>query len=191
MTNKTFINTTKVNLNAFKQDYRVYWSRRPDNSLLASVLYLLTLHGLHIMFMFRLGKIIYSIKLPILSHFLKIIFQLLWFLLTTFYSIWIDLSSNIGAGFYIGHFGGIIIRGDFGENCSVGQSVTVGSKGAGKSNGWPRLGDNVYLGAGAKIIGSICIGSNTIVGANAVVTRDIPANSLAVGVPATIKPINK
>ena len=56
---------------------------------------------------------------------------------------------------FIGHFGGIIIRGDIGKNCSVAQGVTIGAKGAGKSNGWPVIGDNVFIGAGAKIIGKI------------------------------------
>lgn len=191
MNDNSFICSTKSNYYAMKEDYKVYWSKRPDSSLLASILYLFTVHGLHIMLMFRVGKIIYSIKLPLVSHVLKIIFQIIWFLLTTFYSIWIDLTSKIGPGFYIGHFGGIVIRGDFGNNCSIGQNVTVGSKGAGKSNGWPEIGNNVYIGAGAKIIGAIKVGNNTIVGANAVVTKDVPDNSLAVGVPATIKPINK
>jgi serine O-acetyltransferase len=63
----------------------------------------------------------------------------------------------------------------------------LGSKGAGKSNGWPTLGDNVYIGAGAKIIGAIKLGDDVVVGANAVVTKDVPGQSLAVGIPASIK----
>lgn len=109
------------------------------------------------------------------------------FLVEVLFGITIDVNSNIGPGFYIGHFGGIIVRGDFGSQCSIGQGVTVGSKGAGKSDGWPVIGDNVYIGAGAKIIGSIKVGNDCVIGANAVVIRDVPGNSLAVGVPATYK----
>jgi len=140
------------------------------------------------MFLFRVSKIIYAIKIPILSHLLKIVFQLVWFVMTTFYGIWLDLSNNIGKGFYIGHFSGIIIRGDFGDYCSIGQCVTVGTKGAGKSDGYPILGDNIYIGAGAKVIGNITVGSNVVIGANAVVTKSVPDNTLAVGIPATFKP---
>lgn len=187
---RSFYFTLETNYKYIKSDLSVYWDKRPRESLLSALLYVLTCHGLHIMIMFRLSKIIYSIKIPVVSHVLKILFQLSWFLITTFYGIWIDLSSKIGPGFYIGHFGGIIIRGDFGENCSLGQCVTVGSKGAGKSNGWPTIGNNVYMGAGAKVIGSITVGNNVTIGANAVVTKNVPDNSLAVGVPARIKPLD-
>lgn len=93
------------------------------------------------------------------------------------------MSNNIGKGFYIGHFGGIVVRGDFGEYCSIGQGVTVGTKGAGKSDGYPIFGSNIYVGAGAKIIGNISIGSSSVIGANSVVIKSIPASSFAVGVP--------
>ena len=69
------------------------------------------------------------------------------------------------------------------------QSVTIGSKWS-KANCLgeaPRIGDNVMIGAGAVILGNISIGDNSIIGANAVVTHSVPANSLALGVPATIK----
>ena len=52
----------------------------------------------------------------------------------------------------------------------------------------PRIGNNVDIGAGAKVLGAIVIGNNVTIGANAVVTRDVPDNSLAVGVPAVVKP---
>lgn len=186
---KDFINILKYNLKCMSLDAEVYWEKRTKDSIISTILYCLTCHGWHIMFMFRLGKIIYSIKFPVFSHILKILFQIQWFLLTTFYGVWIDLSNKIGPGFYIGHFGGIIIRGDFGSNCSIGQCVTVGSKGAGKSNGWPVLANNIYIGAGAKVIGSIKIANNVVIGANAVVTIDVPSNSLAVGVPASFQPL--
>lgn len=181
---KDFFSVLFRESHAMKIDAQVYWSKRWTNSFMYSVLYLITTHGWHIMFLFRLGKIIYAIPVPGISHILKILFQLVWFLVTTFYGIWLDLSNNIGKGFYIGHFGGVIIRGDFGDYCSVGQGVTVGTKGAGRSTIGPSIKDNVYLGAGSKVIGDISIGSNSVVGANAVVVKSFPENSLLVGIPA-------
>lgn len=179
-----FITIFRVQLDAIRHDANVYWDKKGTDSYLQSLLYALTCHGWHIMILFRIGKIIYAIKFPILSHILKILFQLIWFGFTTFYGIWLDLSNHIGRGFYIGHFGGIIIRGDFGDFCSVGQCVTVGTKGAGKSSGHPSFGNNVYIGAGAKVIGRIQLGDNVVIGANSVVTKSVPSNSLVTGIPA-------
>ena len=185
-----FLNVTKDSIKCFIEDSRIYWGKRGTHSSLYSILYVLTCHGWHIMFWFRLGKIIYAIPIPVVSHVLKAIYRILWFLLSTFYGISINPVSHIGKGFYIGHFGSIQIRGDFGDFCSVSQGVTVGSKGAGKSDGWPVFGNHVYIGAGAKILGAIELGSNVVVGANAVVTKNVSSDSLAVGIPARVKPLS-
>lgn len=76
-----------------------------------------------------------------------------------------------------------------GKNCKIFQIVTIGSKWS-KANCLGEascIGDKVMIGAGAVILGNISIGDNSIIGANAVVTHSVPANSLALGVPATIK----
>lgn len=70
-----------------------------------------------------------------------------------------------------------------GSNVLISQNVTIGGRG---SYGVPIIGDNVYIGAGAKILGDIKIGNGAKIGANAVVIKDVPANSTAVGVPAKI-----
>jgi len=95
------------------------------------------------------------------------------------------ISSNveIGPGFIISHGSGIIIdskSGPIGNNFTIRQNVTLGGN-YGKSNGTqeqPIIGDNVSIGPGAAILGPICIGNNTIIGANAVVTTNIPPNSV-------------
>lgn len=96
--------------------------------------------------------------------------------------------ARIGKGFYIGHFGNIIIHPDtiMGERCSISHGVTIGVLG-GDRPGVPRLGNDVYVGAGAKILGPVTIGDGAIIGANAVVLEDVPAGATAVGVPARIK----
>ncbi|PHR95613.1 MAG: serine acetyltransferase [Blastopirellula sp.] len=182
-----FLATLKQQTTYFLCDFKVYWSKKGDGHILYALLYLLTCHGLHSLALYRFGKVIYSVKVPLLSHLLKIIYRIAWFILSTIYGISINPISEIGPGFYIGHYGGIFVRAKIGSNCSIGQGVTFGSKGAGKSNGWPTVGDNVYVGAGAKIIGAITIGKGSVIGANAVVTKDVPENSLAVGIPARIQ----
>ena len=71
-----------------------------------------------------------------------------------------------------------------GRNCTICQQVTIGDKNKDDCN--VHIGDNVYIGAGAKILGHITIGNNVTIGANAVVLRDVPDNSIAVGIPARI-----
>jgi serine O-acetyltransferase len=72
-----------------------------------------------------------------------------------------------------------------GERCSLSQGVTIGVLG-GPREGVPRIGNDVYIGAGAKVLGDITIGDGAIIGANAVVLSDVPAGATAVGVPARV-----
>lgn len=106
------------------------------------------------------------------------------------YLFGIDLKRNtkIGKGFYIGHFSGIVISSAavIGNNCNISQGVTIGVAGKGENRGCPTIGNNVYIGAGAKIIGKITIGNNVAIGANAVVTKDVPDNAVVGGIPAKI-----
>ena len=104
------------------------------------------------------------------------------------YGIHIRSDIDIGPGLYIGHFGNIFVGGDtkIGANCNLSQEVTIGYAGRGDDWGLPEIGDNVFIGPGAKIIGKIKIGDNVAIGANAVVTKDIPDNSVAVGIPARV-----
>jgi len=97
-------------------------------------------------------------------------------------------STEIGSGFYIGHFGGITVneKSVIGKNCNISQGVTLGQANRGKNKGYPKLGDNVYIGPGAKIVGAVKIGNNVAIGANCVVTKDIPDNSVVAGVPGKI-----
>ncbi len=100
----------------------------------------------------------------------------------------IPASTEIDSGFYIGHFGGIVVNGKsvIGKNCNISQGVTLGQANRGKNKGYPTLGDNVYIGPGAKIVGAIKIGNNVAIGANCVVTKDIPDNSVVVGIPGKV-----
>lgn len=122
------------------------------------------------------GKLIYLIPWLILRR-LKIKFGY-------------DISAEtvIGKGFYIGHFGGIVITPTavIGDNCNISQGITIGFSSRGKKKGYPIIGNEVYIGPGAVIIGDIRIGNNAAIGANAVVIDDVPANAVVVGNPAKI-----
>lgn len=104
-----------------------------------------------------------------------------------FTGIQISHKAEIGSGFFIGHMGGIVINDScIGKNASLHQNVTVGNAGRGEKHGNPTLGDGVYFGAGAAVIGKIQIGNNVMIGANAVVVKSAPDNVVLGGVPAEI-----
>jgi serine O-acetyltransferase len=93
-------------------------------------------------------------------------------------------TKSIGPGLFIQHgFSTIISAESIGKNCWINQQVTIGFS---NRTDVPILGDNVRITAGAKVIGKIKIGNNSIVGANAVVVKDVPENCTVVGVPASI-----
>ena len=90
----------------------------------------------------------------------------------------------IGAGLFIQHgFSTIITAKSIGENCWINQQVTIGFI---AGSDCPTIGDNVTITAGAKVLGGITLGDNAIVGANAVVLKNVPPNCTVVGVPAYI-----
>lgn len=99
----------------------------------------------------------------------------------------ISEKANIGPGFYIAHLGTIVIGAGTkaGKNFSIRQGVTFGG-GSDKILNHPHCGNNVIVGAGAKVIGGLRIGDDIIIGANAVVTKDIPNRARVGGIPAKI-----
>lgn len=94
-------------------------------------------------------------------------------------------TKSIGPGLFIQHgFATIIIAEEIGSNCWINQQVTIGfSADAARP---PRIGNNVIINAGAKVIGNLTIGDNSKVGANAVVVKNVPPNVTVVGVPARV-----
>ena len=101
-------------------------------------------------------------------------------------------GAKIGRGLFIDHGTGVVIgeTTEIGENCTIYQGVTLGGTGKDKGKRHPTIGNNVMIGAGAKILGPFKVGDNAKIAANAVVLNEVPANCTAVGVPANVVRIN-
>lgn len=96
-------------------------------------------------------------------------------------------ETQIGPGFYIGHYGGIWISplATLGTNCNVGPGVVIGVAGKNRAKA-PVLGDRVWVGPGAIITGAVTVGSGAVIAANSLVTVNIPENAVAIGVPTKV-----
>lgn len=137
---------------------------------------------------YRFGHLRYRFQSKIIRYPLAIIHIFLSKLSEIFFGITIGVSTKIGRRLIIEHSGGIVIHGNvvIGDDCIIRQGVTLGNKVIMQPLDAPSLGDRVNIGAGAKILGKVFVGNDVDIGANAVVIKDIPSNSLAVGIPARI-----
>ncbi|WP_019866106.1 serine O-acetyltransferase [Methylovulum miyakonense] len=149
----------------------------------------LSRQGLWVMLVYRFGRWRYGVRQRWLRLPLSILYKILKLLSQILTGIDLPCEAQVGRRLVIEHFGGIIISGDtvLGDDVVIRNGVTIGLKHTGIA-GAPVIGNRVDIGAGAKILGAITIGDDVAIGANAVVLQDVPANSLAVGVPAVIKP---
>ncbi|GGG69928.1 serine O-acetyltransferase [Edaphobacter dinghuensis] len=104
------------------------------------------------------------------------------------YGFDISPATSIGHGLYIGHFGGVVISpyATLGSNVNIAQGVTIGSTSSGPRQGAPTIGDKVWIGANAVIVGKITIGSGALIGPGAYVYFDVPVNGVVLGNPGII-----
>lgn len=136
--------------------------------------------GVHAMITFRFGQ--WLLHQNILFKIVLTPIYLFLYRRDRLWGIEIPRKTHIEEGFYIGHYGGITIsaKAKIGKNCNISQLVTIGVSGQGEKQGAPTIGDNVYIGPGAKLFGKIKIGNNVKIGANAVVHKDVPDNAIVV-----------
>ncbi len=163
----------------FKDEIKAALERDPAATGAFTVI--LTYPGLHVLFYYRIANALHGAGMPLLPRVISQIAR--WFT-----GIEIHAGAKIGKGLFIDHGMGVVIgeTSVIGDNVTLFQGVTLGGTGKEKGKRHPTLGNNVVVGAGAKVLGNIHIGDNVTVGANAVVVRDVPANSTVVGVPGRI-----
>jgi serine O-acetyltransferase len=144
--------------------------------------------GFWVMLVYRFGRWRYGVRPAILRKLFSLIYKILYKFIQIITGIELPCEAEIGSNFIIDHFGGIVVSGytKIGDNCRIRNGVVIGLKNI-EEVGAPEIGNNVDIGAGAKVLGKIKIGNNVLIGANAVVITDVPDNSIAVGVPAVIK----
>ncbi|MGH1518925.1 serine O-acetyltransferase [Chryseobacterium sp. JK1] len=106
------------------------------------------------------------------------------------YGFQIYPETQIGEGFYLGHWGSLVINPKtiIGKNCNIAQGVTIGQQNRGKNEGSPIIGDEVWIGTNAVIVGAITIGNNVLIVPNSYVNFDVPSHSVVIGNPAKIIP---
>ena len=145
--------------------------------------------GFWVMVVYRFGRWRYGVRPTILRRPCSALYRVFYKLVQIATGIELPCEVPVGRNFVIDHFGGIIVSGyaQFGDDCRIRNGVVVGLARIDESAA-PRVGHRVDIGAGAKLLGPITIGDDVIIGANAVVLCDVPSNSLAVGVPAVVKP---
>lgn len=102
--------------------------------------------------------------------------------------IQINPGASIGAGLYIPHYGGIVVNPQavIGSNCYLSHNVLIGKVHAGKRAGVPTIGDDVFIGTGAVLLGNIHVGNNAAIGVNSVVIDKVPNGVMVAGAPARV-----
>lgn len=137
--------------------------------------------GLHALVGHRINHAIWKSGLTLVARILSQVFRLL-------SGIEIHPGAQIGNGLFIDHGMGVVIGETtvIGDNVTLFQGVTLGGTGKETGKRHPTLGNNIVIGAGAKILGDINIGDNSYIGANAVILKDVPSGSTVVGVPGHV-----
>ena len=155
--------------------------KEKDPAARSSFEILLTYSGLHAIIYYRISHYLFKHKFFTLA---RIVSQ------RARHKTGIEIhpGAKIGKGFFIDHGMGVVIgeTTEIGDNCLIYQGVTLGGRGKDKGKRHPTLGNNIMVGSGAKVLGPITIGDNCKIAANAVVLKDVPPDSTAVGVPAKV-----
>lgn len=142
---------------------------------------LLLYPSIHSLIFYRIARLFYKRHLFFIARLLSQTGRF-------FTGIEIHPGAKIGRGLFIDHGMGVVIgeTAEIGDNVTLYHEVTLGGTGKEKGKRHPTIGDGAIIGTGAKVLGPIYVGSGAKIGANAVVLKDVPAQSTAVGIPAKI-----
>lgn len=156
--------------------------KRQDPAATSKLEIILCYPGLHALAIFRFSHFIFRQNLIVLARLVSHLGRFLT-------GIEIHPGATIGKRLIIDHGMGVVIgeTAIIGNDCTIYHGATLGGKTLNKGKRHPTLGDNVIVGAGAKLLGHIIIGDNVTIGANAVVTKNVPSNSMALGIPAQLR----
>lgn len=164
-------------------DFRACFERDPAaRTTLGFLEVIFTYSGFHALLAHRFIHFLHSrLRIPLIP---RVLSQFVRFLT----GVEIHPGAKIGPGFFIDHGMGVVIgeTTEIGENVTLYQDVTLGGTGIERGKRHPTIGDNVVIGAGAKVLGNIQIGNNVKIGAGSVVVRSVPDNSTVVGVPGEV-----
>ncbi len=165
--------------NRIKEDIKTVFERDPAARSLIEVL--LCYPGLHAIWFHRIAHWFWNKNL-------KLIARLISHLSRWITGIEIHPGAKIGRRFFIDHGMGVVIgeTTEIGDDVTLYHQVTLGGTSTKKGKRHPTIGNNVVIGAGAKVLGPITIGDNCKIGANSVVIKDVPPNSTVVGIPGKI-----
>jgi serine O-acetyltransferase len=163
----------------FYQDIRSAQKKDPAAKSFIEILFLY--QGLNALVAYRIANFFYKMHMFFAARYIS---QLSRFAT----GIEIHPGAQIGRRFFIDHGMGVVIgeTAIIGDDVLIYQGVTLGGTGLEKGKRHPTVGNNVVIGAGAKVLGNIVIGDNSYIGSNAVVINDVPPNSTVVGVPGRI-----
>lgn len=169
-----------------RSDIKRYASRRHEAVLLTTIKALYSHPSFTGVLWYRLSRLFWLRRHNPVHRFFWILTRVPYPLIRAYSGVDLPPSVDFGPGLWIGHFGPTVINQEAkaGSNLAMHHGTTIGLG----SGGVPCLGDNVTIGAGAIIIGGIRVGNNVIIAAGAVVTKDVPDNCVAVGVPAQAIP---
>ena len=124
------------------------------------------------------------------SPLVRRLYDVLFFIVSRRRGIEIKPATRIGEGLYLGHAYNITVNSGavIGRNCNLHKGVTIGQENRGKRKGCPTIGDRVWIGVNATVVGKITIGDDVLIAPNSYVNCDVPSHSIVVGNPCVIKP---
>ena len=170
---------TKTFIKFIKSDFSIIKERDPAARGILEIL--ICYPGFQALVMHRISHTLWNYKIPLLPRVLSQFTRL-------FTGIEIHPGAQIGRGVFIDHGMGVVIgeTTQIGNRCLLYQGVTLGGTGKDHGKRHPTLEENVVVGAGAKVLGAITVGTNTRIGAGSVVVRNVEADSTVVGIPGRV-----